>query len=187
MYYTKNSKGEYKEPRVLIVLNGKNDIFYISGLKLGQSVEDCMIPIVKGKIMSFSGNEKYKKIVNDITLLIKLEYKVNHNIELTKKELIFLYVLNSKIMTGFGLEDDCRIVGIKSKKNVKKDLAYVFMCKEENIATKVTDFDKNKIIYYYGKLNWKKEVVPRSFKTLKRIIGNANFSNLTKPAGLNNL
>ena len=186
IYYTKDDKGKYMEPRILIVADADYHIQSVLGLGLHQSIESSMALIALEKIESFPGNEKRKKIAHDIALLSRLGDKINNDIELTKKELRFLYEIDSKIERFYHIADPKK-EELKAKRNIKKDLAYIFGCKEENIGTNITDFDTNKIIYYYGTLEWEKEFVPNTFRNLKRIIGGASFPNLTSADGLNNL
>lgn len=186
IYYTKDDKGKYVEPRILIVADADYHIQSVLGLGLHQSIESSMALIALEKIESFPGNEKRKKIAHDIALLSRLGDKINNDIELTKKELRFLYEIDSKIESFYHIADPKK-EELKAKRNIKKDLAYIFGCKEENIGTNITDFDTNKIIYYYGTLEWEKEFVPNTFRNLKRIIGGASFPNLTSADGLNNL
>ena len=186
IYYTKDDKGKYVEPRILIVADADYHIQSVLGLGLHQSIESSMALIALEKIESFPGNEKRKKIAHDIALLSRLGDKINNDIELTKKELRFLYEIDSKIESFYHIADPKK-EELKAKRNIKKDLAYIFGCKEENIGTNITDFDTNKIIYYYGTLEWEKEFVPNTFRNLKRIIGCASFPNLTSADGLNNL
>lgn len=186
IYYTKDDKGKYVEPRILIVADADYHIQSVLGLGLHQSIESSMALIALEKIESFPGNEKRKKIAHDIALLSRLGDKINNDIELTKKELRFLYEIDSKIESFYHIADPKK-EELKTKRNIKKDLAYIFGCKEENIGTNITDFDTNKIIYYYGTLEWEKEFVPNTFRNLKRIIGCASFPNLTSADGLNNL
>ena len=186
IYYTKDDKGKYVEPRILIVADADYHIQSVLGLGLHQSIESSMALIALEKIESFPGNEKRKKIAHDIALLSRLGDKINNDIELTKKELRFLYEIDSKIESFYHIADPKK-EELKAKRNIKKDLAYIFGCKEENIGTNITDFDTNKIIYYYGSLEWEKEFVPNTFRNLKRIIGCASFPNLTSADGLNNL
>ena len=186
IYYTKDDKGKYTVPRILIVADADYHIQSVLGLGLHQSIESSMALIALEKIESFPGNEKRKKIAHDIALLSRLGDKINNDIELTKKELRFLYEIDSKIESFYHIADPKK-EELKAKRNIKKDLAYIFGCKEENIGTNITDFDTNKIIYYYGTLEWEKEFVPNTFRNLKRIIGGASFPNLTSADGLNNL
>ena len=186
IYYTKDDKGKYTEPRILIVADADYHIQSVLGLGLHQSIESSMALIALEKIESFPGNKKRKKIAHDIALLARLGDKINNDIELTKKELRFLYEIDSKIESFYHIADPKK-EELKAKRNIKKDLAYIFGCKEENIGTNITDFDTNKIIYYYGTLEWEKEFVPNTFRNLKRIIGGASFPNLTSADGLNNL
>ena len=186
IYYTKDDKGKYTVPRILIVADADYHIQSVLGLGLHQSIESSMALIALEKIESFPGNEKRKKMAHDIALLSRLGDKINNDIELTKKELRFLYEIDSKIESFYHIADPKK-EELKAKRNIKKDLAYIFGCKEENIGTNITDFDTNKIIYYYGTLEWEKEFVPNTFRNLKRIIGGASFPNLTSADGLNNL
>lgn len=186
IYYTKDDKGKYTVPRILIVADADYHIQSVLGLGLHQSIESSMALIALEKIESFPGNEKRKKIAHDIALLSRLGDKINNDIELTKKELRFLYEIDSRIESFYHIADPKK-EELKAKRNIKKDLAYIFGCKEENIGTNITDFDTNKIIYYYGTLEWEKEFVPNTFRNLKRIIGGASFPNLTSADGLNNL
>ena len=96
------------------------------------------------------------------------------------------YEVDNKI-EGFGYDRDPRIQEIRNKRNNKKDLAFIFHCKEENIGTKLSDFERNNIIYFYGDLEYYDETLTDNFKNLKNIIGSALFSNLTSAEGLNNL
>lgn len=89
IYYTKDDKEKYTEPRIIIAIDNSYDIECVIGIGLNQGIENSMASIVEEKIQSFPGNEKYKKIAHDITLLAKLEYKTNNNMKLTKKELKF--------------------------------------------------------------------------------------------------
>ena len=183
-YYTKDNEGEYKEPRIAIRMDGKSNIGEVRGVGERQNLEGCMTPIAEEKLNEFPDKDKYLKKVNDMKLLTEIDNKVNKNIELTKEELRFLYEINSKI-EGFGYDNDPRIKEIRDKRNNKKDLAFVFGCKEENIGTKLSDFESNDIICFYGDLTiYVYEILTDIFKNLRYIIGNAYFNNLISARGV---
>ena len=188
VYYTKDQNGEYKEPRLAIRMDRKSKIGEIRGVGKNQNIEGCMTPIITKKLDEFPGKEQYLKKVHDMELLTKIDHKVKDNLELTKEELEFLYEINSKI-EGFGYERDPRIEEIKEKRNLKKDYALIFDCKEENIGTSIYDFDNEnkKIACYVGDLNYNGETVPASFRHLKYICGDADFNSLKSARGLENL
>ena len=186
VYYTKDKEGKYKEPRIAIKMNGKNKIEEIRGVGEHQNLEGCMTSIVEKKLNEFFDKGKYLKKVNDMKLLTEIDKKVNNNIELTKEELRFLYEIDNKI-AGFGYNEDPRIKEIRDRRNHKKDLAFVFDCKEENIGTKLSDFENNNIICFYGDLKYKGETLTDNFRSLQSIVGNADFKNLTSAEGLESL
>ena len=188
VYYTKDQNGEYTEPRLAIRMDGKVKIGEVRGVGKNQNIEECMMPIIAKKLDEFPDKEQYLKKVHDMELLTKIDQKVKNNLDLTKEELEFLYEISGQI-EGFGYKRDPRIEEIKEKRNLKKDYALIFDCKEENIGTSISDFeDENKkIVYYVGNLEYKGETVPASFRYLKYICGNADFKSLKSAMGLENL
>ena len=186
VYYTKDDKGEYKEPRIAIRMDGKSKIGEVRGVGEHQNLEGCMTSIAEEKLKEFPDKDKYLKSVHDMKLLTEIDNKVNDNVDLTREELIFLYEVDNKI-EGFGYDRDPRIQEIRNKRNNKKDLAFIFHCKEENIGTKLSDFERNNIIYFYGDLEYVDETLTDDFKNLQCIIGSAPFPRLTSAEGLNNL
>ena len=187
VYYTKDNEGEYKEPRIAIRMDGKSNIGEVRGVGERQNLEGCMTPIAEEKLNEFPDKDKYLKKVNDMKLLTEIDKKVNEAKELTKEELSFLYEVDSKI-EGFGYSKDPRIKEIRDKRNNKKDLAFVFDCKEENIGTKLSDFESNDIICFYGDLlKYEGETLTDRFINLKIIVGTAAFNKLTSAVGFENL
>ncbi len=187
VYYTKDNGGEYKEPRIAIRMDGKYNIGEVRGVGEHQNLEGCMTPIAEKKLNEFPNKDKYLKKVNNMKLLTEIEKKVNEAKELTKEELSFLYEIDSKI-EGFGYSKDPRIKEIRDKRNNKKDLAFVFNCKEENIGTKLSDFESNNIICFYGDLlKYEGETLTDRFINLKVIVGTAAFNKLTSAVGFENL
>ena len=186
VYYTKDKEGEYKEPRIVIRMDGKYNIGEVRGVGEHQNLEDCMTPIAEKKLNEFLYKDKYLKKVNDMKLLTEIDKKVNEAKELTKEELSFLYEVESEI-EGFGYSKDPRIKKIRDKRDTKKDLALVFDCGEENIGTKASDFDKNEIICFYGDLEYDDKTLTDNFESLQCITGNAYFKNLISAKGLESL
>ena len=188
VYYTKDQNGEYTEPRLAIRMDGKDKIGEVRGVGESQNIEECMMPIIAKKLDEFPDKEQYLKKVHDMEYLTKIDQKVKDNLELTKEELEFLYEIKNKI-EGFGYERDPRIEEIKKRRNIKKDYALMFDCKEENIGTELADFDdeNKKIICYIGDLMYEGQTVPASFRHLKCITGTAHFESLISAKGLENL
>ncbi len=184
VYYTLDENGEAKVPRIAIRMEGHNRIGEIRGVADNQNMEPEMVPILDKKLEEFPDRDKYKKKEYDMQLLTTIDSKVQKGYDLTKEELRFLYELDSKI-EGFGYEKDPRIVEIKSKRNLKRDLAYVFDCKEENIGTRLADLAKGNIFVYYGYLVLGGLTSAEGLKLPKRVVlGDLNLSGLTSAEGL---
>ena len=150
VYYTKDSNGEYKQPRIAIRMeNGK--IGEIRGIAEHQNLESEMKDALEEKLKEFSDKDKYSKKVNDMETLTKIynEYK---NRELEIDELKFLYEIDNKI-EGFGYFRDPRINEILEGRNYKEDLSKVFNCSHDNISNNEKDvLHGKKILCFYGNL-----------------------------------
>ena len=147
VYYTLDENGEAKVPRIAIRMNGHNEIGEIRGIADNQNMESEMMPILDKKLEEFPDRDKYKKKEYDMQFLTTIDNKVQKGYDLTKEELRFIYEIDSKI-EGFGYWKDPRIKEIKSKRNITKDLAYIFDCKEEEVCLG-RYLPKNKMIKVY--------------------------------------
>ncbi|MEE3343153.1 MAG: hypothetical protein VZS44_03595 [Bacilli bacterium] len=170
VYYSKDKNGEYKVPRIAIRMNGKNEIGEIRGIAKDQNIESEMMPILSKKLEEFPDRDKYYKKESDMKTLTQIEYKTDHNIDLTEEEVLFLHEINSKI-EGFGWKKDPRIEEIKKKRInqpkdiiiLKKHLAkeykldeYVekYNCSYEEIGiAKYENYDSSKHKIWIGDLN----------------------------------
>lgn len=153
VYYTLDDNDEYNVPRIAIRMEG-GSIGEIRGIAENQNIEPEMEKIVEEKIKDFPDKNLYYKKVNDMKMLTEIYKKYNNNLALTKEELAFLYEIDSKI-EGFGYDKDPRIDEIIRSRYKRRDLAYIFNCKEEQIAFELKEL-KNKyiiIIYYEGMIH----------------------------------
>ena len=183
VYYTKDEKGEYKNPRIAIRMNGHSEIGEVRGIGQDQNLECNMTDIADKKLDEFPNKEKYKKKVHDMKLLTEIDKKNSDGEELTKDELSFLYEANGKI-DGFGYASDPRIKEIQKSRNPKEDLSYIYGVDERNIATSMSDFENGNIVIYYGDFEYTPGL---HLEGLRMILGDANFYNLKTVKGLNNL
>lgn len=151
VYYTKDSNGEYKQPRIAIRMEG-NSIAEVRGISEHQNLESELEEILDKKLEEFPDSDNYNKKVKDMEILTKI-YRDYKNRELTIDELRFLYEIDVEI-EGFGYDKDPRIEEILLNRNFKKDLSKVFSCSEDQISNNKQDvLDGKKIIYFYGDLN----------------------------------
>ena len=184
VYYTLDENGEAKVPRIAIRMEGHNRIGEIRGVADNQNMEPEMVPILDKKLEEFPDRDKYKKKEYDMQFLTTIDNKVQKGHNLTKEELRFLYEIDSEI-EGFGYRKDPRIVEIKSKINLKRNLAYIFDCKEENIGIELADLDKGNIFVYCGNLDLRYLTSAEGLKLPKRVVlGDLNLSRLTSADGL---
>ena len=147
VYYTLDENGEAKVPRIAIRMNGHDEIGEIRGIADKQNMESEMIPILDKKLEEFPDRDRYKKKEYDMQFLTTIDNKVQKGYDLTIEELRFLYEVDSQI-EGFGYEKDPRIEEIRNKRNIKKDLACIFDCREEEIFLG-GDLPKDKTIKVY--------------------------------------
>ena len=154
VYYTKDENGEYKNPRIAIRMNGKNEIGEVRGTSKNQNLESNMEPILDKKLEEFSAKDEYKKKVHDMKYLTLIEGKQKNNQELSLDDLKFLYEVDSKI-EGFGYEKDPRIEEIISKRDKRKDIAFAYGINEDEVALSPTEWKKNKkkVKVYCGDLD----------------------------------
>ena len=147
VYYTLDKNGEAKVPRIAIRMNGHYEIGEIRGIADNQNMEPEMISILEKKLEEFPDRDKYRKKEYDMQFLTTIDNKVQKGYDLTKEELRFLYEIDSKI-EGFGYEKDPRIKETINKRNITKDLMYIFDCKEDEICVG-GDLPKDKTIKVY--------------------------------------
>ena len=184
VYYTKDENNEYTNPRIAIRMNGSRRIAEVRGVEKDQNLESSMGAIAEKKLEEFPDKEKYKRKVNNMKRLTEIDQKNKKGEELTKEELIFLYEINGKI-EGFGFGQDPRIKEIREKRNIKSDLSFIYSIDENNIATSLSGFNKDTVVYYGDFVLLK--VSNKNLKNLKVILGDADFGELESARGLDNL
>ena len=183
VYYTLDENGEAKVPRIAIRMNGHNEIGEIRGIANNQNMEPEMIPILDKKLEEFPDRDKYRKKEYDMQFLTTIDNKVQKGYELTKEELRFLYEIDDKI-EGFGYDRDPRIEEIKSKRNIKKDLAYIFDCKEEEVSLGGYLPTDKMIKIYWGSLDLSNLTNAEDLKLPEYIRGDLWLNSLTSAKGL---
>ena len=185
VYYTKDENNEYKNPRIAIRMNGKNEIGEVRGTSKNQNLESNMEPILDKKLEEFPDKDKYKKKVHDMKLLTLIEEKQKNNQELSLDDLKFLYEVDSEIK-GFGYEKDSRIEEIISKRDKRKDIARVYSVKEDEVALSHKEWKENKekIKICCGNLYLIDLKSAKGLKLPNIVIGGVSLDNLTSSEGL---
>ena len=187
VYYTKDEQGEYKVPRLAIRMDGKYRIGEIRGIADGQNVESHLEDVLDKKLEEFSDKESYKRRINDSKILTYVYTKHQYKKELTKDDLKFIYEIEREI-EGFGHRKDPRIEEIKSQRNMKKDMSFIYGIEEKEIALNKGELEKGENIKaFVGDLYYEKVTDAREVKIPKYVFGNLDLSNLTNAKGLENL
>ena len=182
VYYTKDEKGEYTNPRIAIrTENGK--LAEVRGIAKNQNLESNMEKVVEEKLKEFPDAEAYKKKVNDMEMLTYIYTKWQQKLELTKEDLHFLYEIDSKII-GFGYEEDPRIKEIIETRDKKIDLSKIFDCKENQISLTEEEALKGNIIYHYGFLDLESITSAEGLTLPQSVGGYLDLSSLTSAEGL---
>jgi len=182
VYYTKDKDGEYKVPRLAIRMDGTERIGEIRGVAKGQNVESHLEDVLDKKLENFGDREAYKRRINDSKMITYIYTKYEHNKELTKEDLKFIYEVDRKI-EGFGYQKDPRLEEIKQGRDKRKDLVDLYECKEEEIGLNYEDFLKSqergiRLKYYEGDLDLSYLESGENLAFPEKIKGNLNLSSL---------
>jgi len=181
VYFTKDDNGEYTNPRIAIRM--EDDIIgEIRGIAEDQNIESEMEKVVEEKINEFPDKDEYKKKVSDMKELTKIYSKHKNDEDLTKEEIRFLYELDSKII-GFGYDIDPRIKEIKSKRNIRADLAKLYSVNEDEVSLTDEEFNEGNKKVHYGYLDLSFYTDPKDVVLPKYMIGNI-YLNIEDAEGL---
>ena len=183
IYYSYDKDNQPTIPRIAIRMENAK-IAEIRGVAANQNIESDMETIISQKLEKFPDKEKYMQEVQDMQQLTKI-YKKYQRLELTPKELEFLYEIKREIR-GFGYQKDPRIEEILHRRNKIKDFASIFNCQEEEIGINIEDLKTKNVIYYIGDLDlsFYRDPLSLSFKLPKYILGSLDLRNLKSAEGL---
>ena len=182
VYYTKDEKGEYTNPRIAIrTENGK--LAEVRGIAENQNLESNMEKVVEEKLKEFPDAEAYKKKVKDMEMLTYIYTKWEQKLELTKEDLRFLYEIDSKII-GFGYKEDPRIKEIIETRDKKIDLSKILNCKKNQISLTKEEFFKGNIIYHYGELDLSDLTSAEGLTLPQSVGGSLGLESLTSAEGI---
>lgn len=141
VYYSKDKEGNPNVPRVVMVINPNRNITEVRGVASQEHLDSHIGDVVDAKLSEpeFEQEGKaYKKRSADMKALTEVENKVKTKQELTGKELVFLYEIDSQI-EGFGYNRDPRIDELRSQRNPIEDMPIVFGCERSQIARNPRD------------------------------------------------
>lgn len=182
VYYSHNKDGKPIIPRIAIRMNG-NQISEVRGVAPEQNLDPYINDVVKDKLKEFPDGKLYEKKVTDMKKLTEIDNKDKQGKELTKKDLCFIYEINSRIK-GFGHQKDPRIKEILQNRNIKKDLTFALDCSEDQISTTKEEALRGNIRFHYGDLNLKKLDFAERIELPKFVSGDFHINDLSLVKGL---
>jgi len=116
---TESNRGYASNGSASIRLDREGNVAEISGLGESQSIEDSLAPIVIQKAQSLPGGKSYLQNFEDNQELMKLDRKMQHEEDLTTKELDFIYETNRPIFKFDNQDDDPRIPELRNKYDIQ--------------------------------------------------------------------
>ena len=182
-YYSLNSDGEAKIPRVAIRMEG-NKIAEVRGIAADQEVDPYITPVIDEKMETFGAEaEQYKKKSADMRKMTELSRKSEEDREFSIEDLRFLYEIDSKIQ-GFGYEKDPRIEKLIEGRDKRLDLSKTLDCLLEQISLNEEEALRGNIIFHDGHLNLSGLTSAEGLTLPETVNGGLYLSSLTSAEGL---
>lgn len=184
VYYSHNQNGQATIPRIAIRMNGKDSISEVRGIAENQNLDPYVNQILETKLKEFGQEgDKYKEKNADMKYLTQIDNKQKLEQELSKEELRFLYEIDKKIL-GFGYDRDPRIKENLEQRNIKKDIAFVLDCQENQISINEEEALSGNIIFHYGDLELRHLTSAEGLILPQSIGGDLDFHSLKSTKGL---
>jgi hypothetical protein len=176
VFYTEDEEGKNSIPRIAIRME-EGRIAEVRGINKDQNLEPKLTDIAQEKMKELPGHEAYEKKTADMKWLTAIEAKVKNVEDLTKEDLIFLYEMKD-LISGFGYTIDPRIEEIRSQRNERADIAFVFdwKCKPEQISLTEKEALQEGILYHYGELDLSRADSVENIKLPDHITGDLNLN-----------
>ena len=150
VYFSEDQDGKYTIPRIVVVRRD-NKTEEVRGVAYQENLDPYISSVVDQKLAELPDGQLFRKKNQDMKQLtaIEQEFDSKDNIwkrELTKKELCFLYEIDTKIQ-GFGYDDDPRIKELRNARNPKEDASIIFACEPNQIAWGQSEIHEDTIAY----------------------------------------
>ena len=149
----------------------------IVGLEDGQLIEPSLTETLCQKLSSLPDGKLHIKRVKDSSRVAQLYMKHQNGEEFTRKELKFLYEIERPI-ERLNNRNDPRINMIKDLRSQKDDLAFIFGCAPENIASTVDELSSSTTVCMFD-VDRKTPLKQDQYPNVTTIVGDANFERMT--------
>lgn len=182
IYYTKDENNEYTVPRVAIVLEPQ---YYYSNVKVhgiatNQNLSEKMdyISIIEQKLKEFSDSYKYNDNISDMRKITNIYDKYKNGEELNVEDLKFLYEVDSYIRSLRGDEEKI-ITELKSRRDIRKDLAKIFSCNEDEISLTPKELLEGNKKVHYGNIEINDITNSEDLAWPEIVVGHVEIKNMT--------
>jgi len=182
IFFSEDKDGKPSIPRCAIVTDG-SQISEVRGIAKNQNLDQYIAPVIEEKLKEMPGGEKWQKRTEQMKKLAEIYLKHCQGEELTNQDLRFIYEIDEDI-EGFGYQKDSRIEEIIKKRNIKKDLAKFFDCREDQISLTIKEALKGDVKFHYGSLDLSGLTSAEGLKLPEKIGGDLFLSGLTSAEGL---
>jgi len=184
VYYSKDSEGNNKIPRLAIRMNGKNEIGEIRGIEKDQNIDQYIQPVLDEKLEEFgSEGEAYKTKSADMKRMTEITQKYRDGQELTREDLRFVYEVDKPI-EGFGYGKDPRIKEVIDDRDIRSDLVFVLDVQPEEISLTREEALSGNIKFHYGDLDLSGLNSAEGLKLPETVNGYLDLSGLTSAEGV---
>jgi len=186
VYYSYDKQGKPTIPRIAIRMQGQEEIAEVRGIAPEQNLDPQVskTEILETKLKEFgSEGERYQQRTADMKRLTEIDRKHKEQQELSKDDLKFLYGVESTI-EGFGYRKDPRIQEIQEQRDIKKDLAFVFDCSENEISLTREEALKGGIKYHHDDLVLGSLTSAQGLELPEKVKGGIYLNSLTSAEGL---
>jgi len=144
VYYSFDTNGESKIPRVAIRMEGSN-IAEVRGIAPSQEIDPYVPSVVEEKMKDFGEQGKeYQKKARDMKYVTEIEKK-SKNGTLTRTDLRFLYEVDGHIK-GFGYDVDPRIEELLTPRDRNADLITIFTDSQAQVAETQNDMNDETVL-----------------------------------------
>ena len=184
VYYSQNTDGAAVIPRLAMRMNGTNTIAEVRGIEKDQNIDQYIQPVLDEKLSDFDAEgERYLKKSEDMKRMTDITQRHRAGQSLTSDELRFLYEIDGNIQ-GFGYNADPRIKEVLQGRDMREDLALLFNCRPDQIATTQDEALSGDCVYYKGDLNLNGLTCAEGLTLPQSIGGGLYLNGLTSAEGL---
>ncbi len=181
IYFTKDFKGEFSTPRVLVVVSD-DEIVEIKGISDSEQNVECeFFDVIEDKLNEFYHDNKFDLMLSDMRRV----YDIISKDEVSVSDLKFMYE-DEGFISYFGNDRDFEIDRFLNNRNKIEDYASMYNCPSSLVGNSFSDLYKD-IYLYLGDISIDDEYLPFDFHCPAIVLGDFEVPYLKDFSGLENL